>query len=74
VTDDVRTWVAWTSLVLAGSAIGLAAARTVRNAVRLGTQGDDAETQSRLARAIFGDHVLCLFAVVTTLLLQVIAA
>ncbi len=72
--DDVRTWVAWTSLALAGAAIGLAAARTVRNAVRLGRQTDDAATQSRLARMIFRDHVACLVAIGVALVLQVAAA
>jgi hypothetical protein len=72
--DDVPTWVAWTSLVLAGSAIGLAGARTVRNAVRLGAQVDDGAGQSVLARSIFRDHVACLLAIGATLLLQVLAA
>ena len=72
--DDVGSWVAWTSLVLAASAIGLAGARTVRNAVRLGAQTDDAATQSALARSILRDHVLCLVAIGATLVLQVVAA
>jgi hypothetical protein len=74
VGDDVRTWVAWVSLALAASAIGLAGARTVRNAVRLGTQTDDAATQSRLARRILGDHLVCLTAIVIALVLQVAVA
>jgi hypothetical protein len=72
--DDVKAWVAWTSLVLAGTAIGLAAARTVRNAIRLGAQSDDAATQSALARSILRDHVVCLVAVAAALVLQVVAA
>ena len=72
--DDVGSWVAWTSLVLAAAAIGLAGARTVRNAIRLGAQTDDAVTQSALARSILRDHVLCVLAIGATLVLQVVAA
>jgi len=67
---DVRTWVAWLSLVLAAIGIGLAAARTVRNAVRLGSQTDDAEDQSARARSIFRDHLVCVVAIVGALALQ----
>jgi hypothetical protein len=73
VGDGVRTGVAWASLVLAGSAIGLAGARTVRNAVRLGAQTDDPATQSALARSILRDHLFCLVAIGATLVLQVTA-
>jgi hypothetical protein len=55
-------WSAWLCLALALSAIGLAFARTVRNAVRLGAAQDAAEERSRLARIIFADHVYCLAA------------
>jgi len=71
--DDVADGIAIASFALAGAAIGLAAARTVRNAVRLGGQDDDAVTQSALARSIFRDHVVCLVLVVTALVLQVVA-
>jgi hypothetical protein len=47
------------SAVLAGGPIGLALTRTVPNAVRLGSRSDDAARQSRLARAICRDHLLC---------------
>jgi hypothetical protein len=73
VTGDVAAGFAWVSLALAASAIGLAGARTVRNAVRLGTQADDVATQSALARRILGDHLACLTAVVIALVLQVAA-
>jgi hypothetical protein len=72
--DGVGAGTAWVSLALAGSAIGLAAARTVRNAVRLGAQRDDEVVQSALARSIFRDHVTCLVLVVTALALQVVVA
>ena len=73
VTGDVAAGFAWASLALAASAIGLAAARTVRNAVRLGTQADDVATQSALARRILGDHLACLAAIAIALGLQVAA-
>ena len=73
VTGDVAAGFAWASLALAASAIGLAGARTVRNAVRLGTQADDAATQSALARRILGDHVACFAAIAIAIGLQVAA-
>ncbi len=74
VRGETRTWVAVTSLVLTAFAIGLAAARTVRNAVRLGAQTDDAEGQSRLARVIYRDHLVCIVAIFAVVILQVVAA
>ena len=73
VGGDVAAGYAWASLALAVSAIGLAAARTVRNAVRLGTQADDAATQSALARRILGDHIACIGAIAIAIGLQVAA-
>ena len=73
VTGDVAAGFAWASLALAVSAIGLAAARTVRNAVRLGTQADDVATQTALARRILADHLACLVAIAIALGLQVAA-
>jgi hypothetical protein len=67
-------WAAWPSLAAALSAIGLAMARTVRNAVRLGAAADPLETQSRLARQVWADHLFCLVAMGLTLALQLSAA
>lgn len=53
-------WLLVTSAVLAGVPILLALARTVPNAVRLGRRLDTPAEQSRLARSICSDHVLCL--------------
>ena len=72
--DDVRAWVAWASLGLAAAGIGLAAARTVRNAVRLGTQLDAPGRQSALAREILRDHIVCFVAIARTVVLQVAIA
>ncbi len=44
---------------LAGGPIALALLRTVPNAVRLGRRTDNAAEQTRLARAILADHVIC---------------
>jgi hypothetical protein len=71
---DTTVAIAAVSLVLAACAIGLAAARTVPNAVRLGTQLDTPAVQSDLARRIFRDHVLCLAAISITLLVQLTLA
>jgi hypothetical protein len=53
------------SLALAGSVIGLAQLRIVPAAVRLGAQQDTPETQTRLAREICRDHLICLAVMVT---------
>jgi hypothetical protein len=70
---DAPAWVGWTSLALAGAAIGLAAARTVPAAVRLGTRADPVAVQSRLARAILRHHVACLAAIAAVLAIQLAA-
>jgi hypothetical protein len=70
--DDARAWAAWTSLGLAAIGVGLAAARTVRDAVRLGSQTDTPERQSVLARGIFRDHVVCIVVIATALVLQLV--
>jgi hypothetical protein len=56
-------WLPWVSLALAISAIGLAGARTVPAAVRLGTRRDDAAVQSALARRVLAEHVYCFSAI-----------
>jgi len=53
-------WVMTASIVLAAIPIGLALARTVPNAKRLGARTDSVVEQTRLARAVFTDHVVCL--------------
>src|SRR4051812_13256556 len=70
---DAPRWAAWPSLALLAGAVGLAGARTVPNAVRLGAHGDDGATQSRLARSIARDHVVCLATVSAALALQLLA-
>ena len=71
---ELPVWRSSFSLVLTLGAVGLAARRTVPSAVRLGRQIDDAARQSRLAHVIRRDHLVCLGAIGTVLLLQVLPA
>jgi len=66
--------VAISSLALVVFAVGLAAARTVRSAVRLGAQTDPPNRQDALARSIYRDHVLCFTAIAVTVALQLTLA
>jgi hypothetical protein len=67
-------WFVTTAAILAGFPILLALLRTVPNAVRLGRRVDATVEQTRLARSIFRDHVVCLGCVIAFLVLQVAAA
>jgi hypothetical protein len=67
--DDPH-WVGWASLALAVAAIALAAARTVPNAVRLGSRVDPVEVQSRIASSILRDHLFCLAAIASLLAIE----
>jgi hypothetical protein len=71
--DAKPRWAAWLSLGLAASAIGLAVGRTVRNAVQLGGAKNSPQTQSRLARAVYRDHLFCFAAMTLVVGLQLIA-
>jgi hypothetical protein len=74
ITDgDAPAWVGWTSLALAGGAIALAVLRTVPRAVRLGTRVDTPAVQSRLARSILRDHLVCVAAIAAVLAIQLVA-
>ncbi len=72
-TGDAYRWAAGGSLALTGASVGLAATRTVRAAVRLGTQTDSAQVQTILARTIYRDHLICITAIAATLAIQLIA-
>jgi hypothetical protein len=74
VDAKVAAWVAWTSLAFALVPIGLAGARIVPRAVRLGTRQADATVESRLARSILREHVLCAIAIAVVLVLQLAVA
>lgn len=66
-------WLAWLSLAAAASTIGLTRVRTVPNAIRLGRVADSLDEQTRLARAIYRDHLYCLGAMVVLVGLQLSA-
>lgn len=57
---DDPVWLLIVAFVFSGAPILLAALNTVPNAVRLGQCGDDLVEQTRLARSICRDHLLCL--------------
>lgn len=70
---DGPAWVGWASAALVLAAVALAASHTVPSAVRLGTRRDPADRQSALARAIYRDHIGCVAAIATVLVLQLAA-
>lgn len=59
VRGDSAGWLIGASALLAGGPIALALLRTVPNAVRLGRRTDSPAEQTRVARAVFRDHVVC---------------
>ena len=71
---SVPPWLGWISLVAAAGAIGLAAVRTVRNAVRLGGEVDSVGVQTQLARTIYRDHLYCFAAMALVVVLQLTAS
>jgi hypothetical protein len=73
VRGETSPMLAAASLALCGVPISLALLRVFPNAIRLGARKDDAGEQSRLARAICIDHILCFAAMVSFLLLRVSA-
>lgn len=52
-------WLSALSAVLATAPILLAGTTTVPHAVRLGSRGDGPAEQSRLARSVYRDHLVC---------------
>jgi hypothetical protein len=71
---DFPAGAAWVSLALAVVPVALVAARTVPNAVRLGTRRDTLERQSALARSVFREHLFCLASIAALIALQLAAA
>ncbi len=67
-------WLLLASAALAGGPILLALFRTVPNAVRLGRRTGTPAEQSRLARAICLDHVVCFTGMCAFLVLWLVAA
>ena len=69
--DDAEPdWVATSSLVPLVTAVTVAGARTVPNARRLGASSDGPARRTELARAILHEHLICLAAIVSVLILQ----
>ena len=64
-------WLLVASVLLAGVSILLALIHTVPNAVRLGKRLDSPAAQSRLARSICRDHLLCIGGILAFLALWV---
>ncbi|MUM15493.1 hypothetical protein FZI91_18030 [Mycobacterium sp. CBMA271] len=64
-------WPCWLSLAAVLTAMGVALGRTFRNARRLAQNADAAEVQSRLARSIYRDHLICLGCMVVVVGLQI---
>ncbi len=71
-TSREPAWATWTSLVLTAAGVGLAAVRTVRNAVRLGRDTGEIDPLSDLARSILRDHITCAIAIAAALFLQLV--
>lgn len=72
VLGDTPGWLLALSAVLAGGPIALALFRTVPNAVRLGRRAGSRADQTRLARAVFRDHILCILGMTLFVALWVI--
>jgi hypothetical protein len=64
-------WLLATSAGLAGVPVALALAHTVPSAVRLGHRADDPTEQTRLARSICRDHLICAGSMLAFLVLWV---
>lgn len=64
-------WLLLTSAGTAGVPVGLALAHTVPTAVRLGGRVDPPAVQSRLARAVCRDHLVCFACMLAFLVLWV---
>jgi hypothetical protein len=70
VRGDAPRWASSVSLALTAGAIALAALHTVPSAIRLGTRSDTLPDQSRIARSILRDHLVCITAVAAVLVVQ----
>ncbi|WP_280831077.1 hypothetical protein [Mycolicibacterium frederiksbergense] len=68
-SGGVPGWLTSTYAVLAGGPIALALVRTVPNAVALGARGGSLAEQTRLARSVCRDHLMCLAAMSAFLIL-----
>jgi hypothetical protein len=67
-------WAGWASLALVAPAIAIAGTHTFAAGARLGARRDPPEAQSRIARSILRDHLVCLPLIVAVLAIQLAAA
>lgn len=74
VQDDAPKWASVSSLVLVAAAAGLALGHTFGNGARLGGGRRSAGEKQALARLMLRDHLLCLPAIVATVVLQLVFA
>lgn len=74
VHDSEARWIELASLPFAAGPIALAVVRVLPDAVRLGARVDSAAEQSRLARSICRDHLICFGAILVFVALQMWAA
>jgi hypothetical protein len=68
--SPVLDWRDIVSLALTASAVGLALAGTVRDAVAIGARAGSLEHRSMLARRVYRDHLFCLAAIGSVIVLQ----
>ena len=68
--DDVPRWASVTSLALTALAVALAVTHTFANGARLGAGRGSHDEQVALARLMLRDHLSCLAAIVSVLVLQ----
>jgi hypothetical protein len=73
VSGNDPVWLIAVSAALAAAPVLIAGVRTVPSAVRLGGREDGPDEQSRLARSVYRDHVVCLVLMSTFLVLRLSA-
>ena len=74
VRGEGPAWIGIVSFAGTATAFALAVLRTVRNAAALGRRDGSAQSQSRLARMIFRDHLFDLVVIAAILALQLASA
>ena len=74
VDSAVDRSVGWASLALLVAALVVARTRTVPGAVRLGSRRDSVLDQSRLARRILREHVVCVALIAALVVIQLVSA
>lgn len=73
VRGSTDAWAAWSSLPLAVAPIGLAGARTVPTAVRIGQRTDPVDVRKQLTMQVLRQHHLCFTCIIAVLVVQLVA-